>query len=212
MQERALDVVARRLGAAGGSVRPELRTAAARMGPGLAPRAAELLGSAPDQFSEPYTDMLPPVPEPRPVPDPIETVFEVAEELAAVVANDQDVGTFERVLGGLVRHAHLDRGALAQALKPIMRRQPRSDIDCIQSDVYDVAAALRGDEPRELHFTVSFKYRSVSPTAEEKGAERSRATRVRRRAAAGAMAARRRSAARGLRAAGLARRPLAPAP
>ncbi|MFJ9708788.1 DUF6493 family protein [Streptomyces sp. NPDC101234] len=166
IQERALDVVARHLGAAGDSVLPDLRTAAARISPGLAQRAAELLGSAPDQFSEPYTDMLPPVPEPRPVPDPIETVFEVAEELAAVVANDQDVVTFERVLDGLVRHAHLDRVALARALEPVMRRQPRSDMDCTQSDVYDVAAALRGDEPRELHFTVRLKYRSVSPAGE----------------------------------------------
>ncbi|WP_316775652.1 hypothetical protein [Streptomyces sasae] len=74
--------------------------------------------------------------------------------------------TFERVLDGLVRHARLDRGAPAHALKPVMRRQPRSDMDCTQSDVYDVTAALRGDEPRELHFTVRLKYRSVSPAGE----------------------------------------------
>ncbi|WP_128381515.1 DUF6493 family protein [Streptomyces cavernae] len=170
MQERALDVVARHLRAAGDSVLPELRTAAARINPGLAARAAELLGTAPDQLTRQYSDILPVVPEPRPVQGPIETAVEVAEELAAVVADDKDVVTFERVLDGLVRHAHLDRIALAQALKPVMRKEPRSDEDCTQADVYDVAAALRGDEPRQRHFTVRPKYSSNSPAGELLGA------------------------------------------
>ncbi|WP_328493367.1 DUF6493 family protein [Streptomyces sp. NBC_00414] len=157
MQERALDVVARHLPAAGDSVLPELRTAAARINPGLVARTAELFGTAPDLFPDQdadtlpdqYADTLPAVPEPRPVPDSVGTAVEVAQELAAVVANDKDVVTFERVLDGLVRHAHLDRAALAQALRPVMRKQPRQHADCTQSDVYDVAAALRGDEPRQ---------------------------------------------------------------
>ncbi|NEA61606.1 hypothetical protein [Streptomyces sp. SID12488] len=173
LQERALDVIARHLGAAGDSVLPELRTAAARISPGLAARAAELLGTAParltGQLADQYADLLPIVPEPRPVPGPIETAVEVAEELAAVVAsgrndrNDSGTVTFERVLDGLVRHAHLDRVALALALQPVMRKEPREVIDFTPSDVYDVARALRGDEPRERAFTAHSRSSRPSP-------------------------------------------------
>ncbi len=174
LQERALDVIARHLKATGDSVLPELRTAAARISPGLMARAADLLGTEPDRFTDrltsqlvdQYADLLPVVPEPRPVPGPIETAVEVAEELAAVVANDKEVVTFERVLDGLVRHAHLDRAALAQALKPVMRKEPREVVDFTQSDVYDVARALRGDEPREYDFTARLKRNAASPAGE----------------------------------------------
>uniref|UniRef100_A0AAU1ZWA2 DUF6493 family protein n=1 Tax=Streptomyces sp. NBC_00093 TaxID=2975649 RepID=A0AAU1ZWA2_9ACTN len=166
LQERALAVIARHLKAAGDSVLPELRTAAARINPALAGRAAELLGTAPDRLTDQYADTLPAVPEPRPVPGPIGTAVEVAEELAAVVADDKDVVTFERVLDGLVRHAHLDRDALAQALKPVMRKEPRESIDVTQSDVYDVARALRGDEPRQRHFTYHHRFDHASPAGE----------------------------------------------
>ncbi|WP_328491540.1 DUF6493 family protein [Streptomyces sp. NBC_00414] len=187
LQEQALDVIARHLKAAGYSVLPELRTAAARISPGLAARAAELLGTAPDQLADAqaqftdesnqfteesdrltgrYADLLPAVPEPRPVPGPIETVVEVAEELAAVVANDKDVVAFERALDGLVRHARLDREALARALKPVMRKEPREVLDFTQSDVYDVARALRGDEPRKSHFTARLRHNAPSPAGE----------------------------------------------
>lgn len=173
LQERALDVIARHLKAAGDSVLPELRTAAARISPGLAARAVELLGTTPDRLTdesdrltEPYADSLPAVPEPRPVPGPIETAVEVAEELAAVVANDKDVVAFERVLDGLVRHARLDREALARALKPVMRKEPCDAVDFAQSDVYDVARALRGDEPRERHLSARFRVSHSSPAGE----------------------------------------------
>lgn len=186
LQERALDVVARHLKAAGDSVLPQLRTAAARISPGLAPRAADLFGTAPDhltdqatdhltgqatshvadQLTASYADLLLAVPEPRPVPGPIETAVEVAEELAAVVADDKDVVRFERVLDGLVRHAHRDREVLAQALQPVMRKEPRHCTDCTQSGVYDVAAALRGDEPRRDSFlTPHSSADSASPAA-----------------------------------------------
>ncbi|MFI5679105.1 DUF6493 family protein [Streptomyces cellulosae] len=170
MQDRALDVIARHLKAAGDSVLPELRTAAARITPGLAARAADLFGTAPDHLTDrltgQYADTLPAVLEPRPVPCPIETAVEVAQELAAVVANDKDVVTFERVLDGLVRHARLDREALARALKPVMRKEPREVLDCTQSDVFDVARALRGDEPRKSHFTTRLRHNAPSPAGE----------------------------------------------
>jgi hypothetical protein len=158
LQEQALKLVAKHLKAAGDSVLPELpelRAAAGQLSPGLSARAAELLGAAEplgtpqDTVTEqPYADVLPAVPEPRPVPGPIATAAEVAQEVAAVVANDQDVVAFERALDGLVRHAHLDRTVLAEALKPVVRREPKSNVDWVQSDLYDVARAVRGDEPR----------------------------------------------------------------
>ncbi|UIX30183.1 DUF6493 family protein [Streptomyces sp. GQFP] len=166
LQERALAVIARHLKAAGDSVLPELRTAAARINPALAGRAAELLGTAPDRLTDQYADTLPVVPEPRPVPGPIETAVEVAEELAAAVANPKDVVTFERVLDGLVRHAHLDRATLAQALKPVMRKEPRDAVDVTQADAYDVARALRGDEPRQRHFASRYRSGHSSPAGE----------------------------------------------
>ncbi|HET6858545.1 MAG TPA: hypothetical protein VFH94_15825, partial [Streptomyces sp.] len=46
LQERALDVIARHLKAAGDSVLPELRTAAERISPGLAARATDLFSTA----------------------------------------------------------------------------------------------------------------------------------------------------------------------
>ncbi|MGW1713823.1 hypothetical protein [Streptomyces sp. NPDC002156] len=166
LQERALAVIARHLKAAGDSVLPELRTAAARINPALAGRAAELLGTAPDRLTDQYADTLPAVPEPRLVPGPIGTAVEVAEELAAAVANPKDVVTFERVLDGLVRHAHLDRAALAQALKPAMRKEPRDAVDYTQSDVYDVARALRGDEPRQRGLIAHHRFIHTSPAGE----------------------------------------------
>lgn len=150
LQERALNLVARHLKNAGDALMPVLRTAAGRLGPGLAERAAELLG-VPRELTvvEQVADVLPVLTGPRPVPGPIGTAVEVAQELAAVVANDWDVVPFERALDGLVRHAHRDRSALSEALGPVVRREPRERHDCTQSDLYDVARAVRGDEPRE---------------------------------------------------------------
>ncbi|MER5197327.1 DUF7824 domain-containing protein [Streptomyces sp. NPDC002755] len=148
VQERALTVVARHLKTAGDSVLPKLRTAAERLSAGLAPRAAELLGAPRDTTTEPYADVLPHVPESSPVPGPAATAAEVAQEVAAVVADDRDVVAFERALDGLVRHSHLDRTALAQALKPVVRREPKETFDWVQADLYDVARSVRGDEPR----------------------------------------------------------------
>ncbi|MEW2572319.1 DUF6493 family protein [Streptomyces sp. NPDC047070] len=155
LQERALDLTARHVGAAGESVLPRLRAAAELLSPGLAPRAGELFGAQQELGGAPevavtgaYADTLPPVPVPSPVPGPVPTATEVAQEVAAVVANDQDVAAFERALDGLVRHAHVDRTALSEALEPVMRILPKDAHDWVQADLYDVAAAVRGDEPR----------------------------------------------------------------
>src|SRR6185437_4077337 len=96
-QERALEVTARHLPAAGDPARPGLRAAAEWLSPALSARAAELLGP-PEDAPARYTEVLPEVPAPRPVPGPAVTAAEVAQEVAAVVAGDQDVAVFERAL------------------------------------------------------------------------------------------------------------------
>ncbi|GAB3456834.1 DUF6493 family protein [Streptomonospora sediminis] len=165
LQERALKLIARHLRNADADVLPELRAAAAGISPGLADRAAEVLGAPEDAGSGvgagQYTETLPAAPEPRSVPGPIETAAEVAQEVAAVLAHPDDVVAFERALDGLVRHARLGRGALAAALAPAVRREPqprhtdhgftRIDEDYSQVDLYDVAAAVCGDERRRWH-------------------------------------------------------------
>jgi hypothetical protein len=148
LQGRALAVVARHLAAAGDAVLPELRTAVERLGPAESARVAELFGTSVETAVERVADVLPAVPEPRAVPGPLETVAEVAEEVAAVVAGDRDVVVFERALDGLVRHAHLDRAALGAALRPVVRKDPGWESDCRQADLYDVARAVLAEEPR----------------------------------------------------------------
>jgi hypothetical protein len=148
LQERALEVTARHLPAAGDPARPGLRAAAEWLSPALSARAAELLGP-PEQPPERYTEVLPAVPVPRTVPGPVATAAEVAQEVAAVVAGDQDVAAFERALDGLVRHARRDRATLAAALRPALRREPTPSFDCQLADLYDVAQAVRGEAPRD---------------------------------------------------------------
>lgn len=148
LQERALNVVARHLPAAGPAVLPELRAAAASLGPAQHGRAAALLGLAAPEPAAAPADLLPPVPSPRPLGPPLATPAEVAEELSALLAGDADVAVFERTLDGLVRHARLDRQALVEALAPVLRAHPWSGGghwgDCTPSDVHFVAASVAG--------------------------------------------------------------------
>ncbi|TDQ52986.1 DUF6493 family protein [Actinorugispora endophytica] len=135
VQERALNLVARHLPAAGDAVRPGLVAAAAALTPALRGRAAEVLGGAvADDRPEP--DVLPAVSGPRPMEAPPATAVEVAEEVNAITsamrrrdwggASDvsSDVPAFERILDGLVRHAHRDRDGLVHALQAVARTHP----------------------------------------------------------------------------------------
>ncbi|MBZ6210770.1 hypothetical protein KVH31_30190 [Streptomyces olivaceus] len=161
LRERALTVAARHLRAAGEAVLPELRVAAASLGPGLTARAEELFGPPPGDDGTAgrsteappaalFADVLPAVPVPAPV-RPVGAAAEVATEVAAVLADPDAVVSFERALDGLVRHARLDRAILSETLGPVVRREPNLSGLYGQSDLYDVAAAVRGDEPREWH-------------------------------------------------------------
>ncbi|WP_371501014.1 DUF6493 family protein [Kitasatospora sp. NBC_00374] len=147
-QEGALKLVARHLPAAGGAVLPELRTAAEALDPAHHARAAELLGVDLAARVEPYREYLPPVPGPRPLPGPLGSPAEVAEELGALLHGDPDVPAFERTLDGLVRHAHLDGPALAEALRPVLRARPWAAdrwADWTPRDLLYVAAAAAGE-------------------------------------------------------------------
>ncbi|MFD5081039.1 DUF6493 family protein [Kitasatospora sp. NPDC058406] len=152
IQERALNVVARRLKAAGEAVLPELRLAAEALNPAHHARAGELFGApvgSGEDDDTAWSELLPPVPVPAPLGDPLATPAEVAEELAVLLASGRpDVAVFERVLDGLVRHAHLDRAALTAALEPVLRVNPWREgsrwSDCGPGEVLYVAAAVAG--------------------------------------------------------------------
>ncbi|MFJ9771018.1 DUF6493 family protein [Kitasatospora sp. NPDC101157] len=157
IQERALNVVARHLGAAGEAVLPRLRLAAKLLNPVHHARAGELFGASVggDQGDGPDTgwdEILPPVTEPRPVGPPISSAAELAEELSALLsAREPEVAAFERVLDGLVRQTHLDRAGLLRALEPVRRAHPWRAVpqwaDCTPREVLFVVAAIAGETP-----------------------------------------------------------------
>lgn len=154
VQERALNVVARRLKTAGEAVLPELRQAAELLGPVHHARAGGLFG-APVGGGEDAADdeeVLPPVPVPLPLGEPVASAAELAEELSALLAQERpEVSVFERVLDGLIRQTHLDREGLLAALEPVRRAHPWNGSgrwgDCTPRDVVYVVASIAGETP-----------------------------------------------------------------
>ncbi|WP_326789092.1 DUF7824 domain-containing protein [Streptomyces sp. NBC_00151] len=125
MQERALKLVERHVGALPDSfdVRARLEDLSADLSPGLRLRAQRALGiEAPGSASTVREEVLPPVPERARLAPAPESVVELAEEVSAILASGGGVAAFERALDGLVRHAHRDRDALAEALGPVVAR------------------------------------------------------------------------------------------
>ncbi|MGW1653823.1 DUF6493 family protein [Streptomyces atratus] len=126
IQERALKLVARYLPVVGDPVREELSLSASLLGPAHRTAAAEVFGDLLGDRSaaEPYEELLPPAPplhrlEPAPA-----TLPELVEEVAVLARSaSRDVTAFERALDGLVRHAHTDRSALADALRDALAGQ-----------------------------------------------------------------------------------------
>ncbi|MFE6050341.1 DUF6493 family protein [Kitasatospora sp. NPDC056446] len=170
LQERALNVVARHLKAAGEAVLPELRFAAEALSPVHHRRAGDLFGATiggeDDDPDTGWSEFLPPAPEPVPLGAPVASAAELAEELSALLASrDPGVAAFERVLDGLVRQAHLDREALTEALEPVRRAHPWQDNgnwgDCTPEDVLYVAVAAAGETaPRRFREYLGIKGRS----------------------------------------------------
>ncbi|TDQ53025.1 DUF6493 family protein [Actinorugispora endophytica] len=161
VQERALNLVARHLPAAGDAVRPGLVAAAAALTPVLRGRAAEVLGGAVAD-DDPEPDVLPAVSGPRPMEAPPATAVEVAEEVNAIIAATRfnwadgiavstvEASVFERVLDGLVRHAHRDRDGLVHALEATTRTDSWigrvGPSDRSMGDVCHVVAEILGEE------------------------------------------------------------------
>ncbi|MEV0450469.1 DUF6493 family protein [Streptomyces sp. NPDC050600] len=117
IQERALKLVGRHLAAVDGRVREELAGAAVLLSPVHRAAAVELFGAAAAGDVLPYEEVLPPVPEPRPVAPTAGSVAELIEDLVTVVRRPGEPAEFERALDGLVRHAHGDRAALTAAVR-----------------------------------------------------------------------------------------------
>ncbi|WP_328497766.1 DUF6493 family protein [Streptomyces sp. NBC_00414] len=134
VQERALKLVERYIGQAdkaGPQTRAEVADAATQLSAGLRARASAALGlDASDLASQPYLELLPPAPEPSRLAPAPDSVVELAEEVGALlVSGDGDMGVFERVLDGLVRHTYLRQEELAEALKPAVARSWWMDTD-----------------------------------------------------------------------------------
>ncbi|MCX4781908.1 DUF6493 family protein [Streptomyces sp. NBC_01264] len=123
IQERALKLAAPHL-TDDPALRAELAEQARLLSPAHRARAVELLGpdaAAPAEDAAPYREILPPPPVPAPLAPAPGTVAETVELVAAVVnSRTKKVEEFERALDGLVRHAHRDRAALAEALRPAL--------------------------------------------------------------------------------------------
>ncbi|MHA6765021.1 DUF6493 family protein [Streptacidiphilus sp. PAMC 29251] len=167
LQERALKLIDRHLGAAGEAILPELRSAAEALNPAHAALAVRILGGElPQAAAEACVELLPPVPQHRPVPEPLGSPAEVAEELGAILAGDGDVVAFERALDGLVRHCYRDRAALTEALEPFCRVHPwRSRVswwDCTEQEIRYVAAAVSGQIPVRRVLTALQQYGPLS--------------------------------------------------
>ncbi|MGW5423292.1 DUF7824 domain-containing protein [Streptomyces sp. NPDC003943] len=118
IQERALALVGRHLARVDDQVRVELAGAAALLSPVHRAAAVELFGVAASADEPPYEEVLPPVPELRPLPPAAGTVAELVEELVALERRQyESLEDFERALDGVVRHAHRDRRALTAAVR-----------------------------------------------------------------------------------------------
>ncbi|WCE02516.1 DUF6493 family protein (plasmid) [Streptomyces sp. HUAS 31] len=126
LADRLDDATLKDLSAAAAQLPSDLRRQADGLlgGPAVEPRPDALCTEPrPDA---PRRDSLPrPVPAPA-FPPPLTSAQEVAAELGAVLA-DRVVRpvAIEQVLDGLVRQAHRDRQALAQAVEPVLRSHQR---------------------------------------------------------------------------------------
>ncbi|MFD2415227.1 DUF7824 domain-containing protein [Amycolatopsis pigmentata] len=134
IQDRALKLVARHLDAVSQRARTELAEAATALTGDLRARADKLFGApltptGPD--SEDYQEALPAAVEPRRLAPAPEGVDELAMDVVLLfrayeLEAEQDGfgvsgAVLERVLDGLVRHAHRDWVELAEALRPAVR-------------------------------------------------------------------------------------------
>ncbi|MEU9761438.1 DUF6493 family protein [Streptomyces sp. NPDC047987] len=139
LQERALKLVTRYLPSAGDAAREELALSAEQLSPVHQVAASEVFGDLLSErpTAEPYEEVLPIPPAPRPVAPAPATLPELIEEVTLLTGDLRsgfggsgapfDVSAFERTLDGLVRHAHTDRTALGNALREALTGRWRID-------------------------------------------------------------------------------------
>ncbi|MFJ9809651.1 DUF6493 family protein [Streptomyces sp. NPDC101158] len=149
IQERALALVGRHLARVDERVRVELGGAAELLSPVHRPAAVELFGGSAVVDTGPYEEVLPPVPEPRPLVPAADTVAELMEDLVPFARNPyESVEVFERVLDGVVRLAYRDREALAAAVRETFAGaywlEDRDHVSRSSEGVLTVLAALVG--------------------------------------------------------------------
>ncbi|MET9882040.1 DUF6493 family protein [Streptomyces sp. NPDC006430] len=155
LQERGLGLAIRHLRPGDHLLRSQLTLLAAGLSAVHRRTAAQLLGATPGTCEEkPYEEVLPPAPVRRRLNTAPPTLAETVEWVAdAVRCGSPTAAAFESALDGLVRHAHQDRAALAEALRPALdgRRWRRAgdrpaDPDRLQG-LELVAAAVLGRIP-----------------------------------------------------------------
>ncbi|MEV6209425.1 DUF6493 family protein [Kitasatospora sp. NPDC051914] len=138
VQDKALQLAARHLAQAGPDTVRTLRTAARGLGPVPAADARRLLGTddatadaAADAGAGPAATPgpLPPAAPvlARPMPPAVSGPYELAERLAALLADHSpEPAEFEVVLAAVVAEHHRDAPAVAEALAPLAARRGRS--------------------------------------------------------------------------------------
>ncbi|MFJ2478313.1 DUF6493 family protein [Streptomyces sp. NPDC087659] len=127
LQERALALVVRHGKHASGAVLAELAASARQLSPDLRKRAAEAFGDsiADEDSDDPAAedDALPPVPSAERLESAPVSSAELAEETGALLRRDGTSAQWERVLNGLVVHAHANLAGLRTALEPVMAQR-----------------------------------------------------------------------------------------
>ncbi|MEU6285391.1 DUF6493 family protein [Streptomyces sp. NPDC047028] len=124
-RQRALTVIGAYRDRLDEEARALVAEAAGQLPAALREQAAELLGEPPAPearpIGAPYVEHLPAPAPASTLPPPMEDAQEVAAELNAVLsARTPEPIAVERVLDGLVRLAHRNRQALAEAVHPVL--------------------------------------------------------------------------------------------
>ncbi|MFJ3235240.1 DUF6493 family protein [Streptomyces sp. NPDC086787] len=149
LQERALALVVRHRKHASGAVLAELAVGAAQLSPDLRKRAAEVFGDAVtgEDADVPAAegDTLPPVPNAERIEPVPPTAAELAEETGALLRRDGTPAQWERVLNGLVVHAHADPEALRAALEPVVAQRTLDwQVDYLKQGLAIVVMSIMG--------------------------------------------------------------------
>ncbi|MFI9583295.1 DUF6493 family protein [Streptomyces sp. NPDC052236] len=124
-----------------GTLRERLAESAAMLSPSLRAAAAEIFPTLPDDGPpDAYEEFLPPVPELKRLAPAVDSVAELVEDVVVLTRAGEEVGggdvtDSERTLDGLVRLAHREPTALAEALRgALATRWWLSDSLCTDPD------------------------------------------------------------------------------